>query len=93
MSVMQVRGGFPSPWQAVVPVAGRAHQFPFWTSFLQVHADVNPVRLYFREEDFTADVNYWEGYDFEGPAEILHLWLRGVGGNSTVQAVAYQRRA
>ncbi len=93
MSILQTRGGFPSPWRETVGVAGRVHQFPFYTSFLQVHADTNPVRLYFTEADFIADANYWEGFDYEGPAEIIRLWLRGVGGDSTVQAVAYQRRA
>jgi len=107
MSVLQTRGGFPHVFNATVGTAGRVHRPKKQTIALQVMAATNPVRVFFTEDDFDNDKNYievpvaalqdiamWEGpvelgEDAQGPV----IWFKGVGGNSVVTAVFYQRRA
>jgi hypothetical protein len=57
--------------------------------------------LYFNKTDFDANENYVEVIEraaatpygeWKGPVEIGQVWLRGVGGDSDVELVTFQRR-
>lgn len=106
MGLVQSRGGFPQVWQGTVGTTGAFTRPKGQTSHIQVMAVTNPVRVYFREDDFNADVNFilvpvaaaTHPWGWEGPAELgalpVHkIWFRGVGGNSDVTAVFYLRKA
>lgn len=91
------RGGIPRVFRATIDASGRAHDPRFTSKYLQVSNEGGTVlRIYFTEEDFTADANYLElaattGF-FEGPAEVQKVWFRAVVGPTNVVAVFYQRR-
>lgn len=90
----------------VAPAGGRKVRLPFYINWLKIRASGNPCRLYFTEADYLADANYvvvpepaaatpWG--QWEGPVETCagahsDLWLRGDGGVSNVELVAFQRR-
>jgi hypothetical protein len=102
MSIMESRGGAPHVFRDTIDnSAGRMHQFPFVSKHLQVRAASNPCKLYFTEEDFTADANYvvvpvastsTPNGEWVGPVEASKIWLKGSGGSSTIELVAFQRR-
>lgn len=106
MSVLTVRGGIPYVIRESIATTGRKVRLPFFISFLKIRVETNPVRLYFTEEDFNANVNYvlvqpasaiYPYGQWEGPVETCagdrsDLWLRGDGGPSAVELVAFQRR-
>lgn len=103
MSLMEGRGGVPHVFRETIDnTAGRAHKFPFAIKYLKVRAGTNPCKLYFTEADFTADANYvlvpvpgtsTPNGEWDGPVEATQVWLKGSGGNSAVELVAFQRRA
>jgi len=92
----------------VAPAGGRKIRLPFFINWLKVRASVNPCRIYFTEADFleaggtnyvvapvaAAETPYGE---WEGPVETClsgnsDIWVRGDGGSSTIELVAFQRR-
>jgi hypothetical protein len=61
-----------------------------------------PCKLYFTAADYTDDTNYvlipvaaaeTPYGEFQGPIEASEVWMKGSGGTSAVELVAYQRRA
>ena len=101
MSVLEIRGGVPRVFRASIDTTGRKHRFSFTSKWLKLRVAINPCRVYFTKEDFDAD----EGYvvvpvpsaqaphgEWEGPVEADEIWLRGDGGSSDVELVAFQRR-
>lgn len=108
MGVLTVRGGIPYVLRdAAVAVGGRKIRLPFLIHYLVIRNKGAAVaRLYFTEEDFTDDANYVEipvasavyPYgEWSGPVETASgpnsdLWMRGVGGNASLELVAFQRR-
>lgn len=101
MSVLEGRGGVPHVFTATIDTTGRIHQFPFMCKYLQIRVITNPCKLYFTEDDFNDDANYVTvpvpaadaPYgEWQGPVEASKVWLKGSGGNSVVELVAYQRR-
>lgn len=101
MSVLTVRGGVPHVFRATIDTTGRGHQLPFNTLYLKIRASNGPCRVYFTEADFVADANYVlapmpsasQPYgEWDGPVEGNYIWLRGEGGDSDVELVAFQRR-
>lgn len=90
----------------VAPAGGRKVRLPFFIYFLKIRVADNPCRLYFTEADYETDENYvlipkpaadapWG--QWEGPVETCagdrsDLWMRGDGGISNVELVAFQRR-
>lgn len=102
MSVVEVRGGWPQVFRDTITTTGRDHKFGFISKYIQIRVATSPCRVYFTEDDYTNNENYVEvpipattaPYgEWEGPAELRQVWLRGVGGSSSVELVAYQRRA
>jgi hypothetical protein len=102
MSLSSVRGGFPHVFSAqTIGTGGVRHGFPFTSNHLKVRVTTNPCLMYFTEADFTAGTNpitipvaaaatpYGE---WEGPVEAKEVWLKGSGGNTVVELVAFQRR-
>ena len=101
MSVLTTRGGVPHVLRDTFTTTGREVRFPFACLFLKVRAATAPAKLFFSEADFTAGINYvvvpitaaatpygmWEG-----PAEATKVWIKGDGGSSAVELVAFQRR-
>jgi hypothetical protein len=80
---------------------GRVHAFPFVSKYLKVRAATNPCKLYFSEADWIADANYvvvpvagtsTPNGEWEGPVEASAVWLKGSGGSSAIELVAFQRR-
>jgi len=106
MSVLTVRGGIPYVVREAITTTGRKVRVPFYMMHLKIRVDTAPCKLYFTEEDFNADVNYvlipvpsasTPYGEWEGPVETAHgtnvdLWLRGSGGSSDIELVAFQRR-
>jgi hypothetical protein len=103
MSVLTVRGGTPHVFRdsAVNNTSGRDHALPFWCLYLIIRVTGNPCKLYFTQADFDADANYvlvpiaaatTPHGEWAGPVEAEKVWLRGSGGNSGVELVAFQRR-
>lgn len=55
----------------------------------------NPIRLFFTEDDFNNDVNFWEvgvGEDFDCPIEDRCVWMKGDGGVSTLTMMVLHRK-
>lgn len=100
MSILEQRGGVPHVFRADIDTTGRKHDFRQMAKYIQVQAVTNPVRLYFSLDDYTNDVNYLavpvaaatHPWGWEGPAEVSEIWLKGDGGTSSVQLVAFLRR-
>jgi hypothetical protein len=95
MSILETRGGYPHVFRETITTGGRSHRLPFIIKYLKIKAKTNPLRLYFTEDAYTADANYVEvtvADGWEGPVEIGQLWFKGVGGDSDIELVAFQRR-
>lgn len=100
MSVLENRGGHPHVFTATIDTTGRKHRFPFTSKYVQIKAATNPCLVFFTEAHFDAGTNYITipiaaaetPHGWEGPLEAKEIWLKGSGGNSVVELVAYQRR-
>jgi len=102
MSVLEGRGGIPHVFRDTVDnTTGRFHRFPFTCKYMQIRVATFPCKVYFSEEDFVADANYvtvpvastsTPYGEWQGPVEASGIWLKGSGGSSAVELVAYQRR-
>jgi len=97
MSVLTGRGGVPRVLNETVTTTGREYTFPFTCLWLMLRTASAPIRMYFREVDFDASVNYVEiavgATYWEGPAEVSSIWLQSVGvGSATVEMIGFQRR-
>lgn len=102
MSLVEGRGGHPHIFSATVDNSdGRHHRFGFTSKYLIIRASTNPCKVYFSEADFTADENFitvpiaaaaTPNGEWRGPFEANQIWMKGSGGNSGVQLVAFQRR-
>jgi hypothetical protein len=101
MSLMQGRGGIPHIFRESVATSGWHHSFPFTCNFVIIRATSNPCKVYFSQADFDADKNYilvpvpsasTPHGEWSGPVEANGCWLKGSGGSSTVELVAFQRR-
>ena len=108
MSLLQVRGGFPRIFTADITTGGQLHHPKIQTSYLQIYTATNPVKVYFTQADFDADVNFVtvpvpaleDMPGWEGPVELGEvrdrgptIWLKGDGGTASVTVVFYQRRS
>jgi hypothetical protein len=90
----------------VAPAGGRKVKLPFYINWLKIRVSGNPCRLYFTEAHYLADTSYviipeaaaatpygeWEGPVETCPGDYSDLWMRGDGGSSNVELVAFQRR-
>jgi len=102
MSVLEIRGGFPHVRRLSADnSAGLAHPLPFTSKYLIIRVATAPCKVYFKEEDFTADANYilvpiaattTPHGEWKGPVEAEKLWFKGSGGTSAIELVAFQRR-
>ena len=91
----------------VAPAGGRKFRLPFYIHHLKIRVSGNPCFLYFTEADYLAHENYvtipvaaaatpygeWEGPVETTAGDHSDIWMRGSGGNSGVEIVAFQRRA
>jgi hypothetical protein len=72
------------------------HRFPAVSKHVQIrNSGANVLRVYFLEEDYTADANYLEVAAtsfWEGPAELERIWLRSVTGDAAIEIVSFCRR-
>lgn len=102
MSVAETRGGWPHIFRESIVVGGRQHRFPFVCKFLKMRAVTYPCRVFFTEADYDANANYIEvpvaaaetpHGEWSGPVEAHTVWLKGSGGTSVLELVAFQRRA
>lgn len=101
MSVQEGRGGYPHVFQETVGTAGRHHRFPFTTKYLKIRVATNPCLMYFTQDDYDNGTNVvtvpvpaaeTPHGEWEGPVEASQIWLKGSGGNTAVELVAFQRR-
>jgi hypothetical protein len=81
-------------------------KLPFYINWLKIRVSGNPCRLYFTEANYLADERYvvipvpdaktpygeWEGPVETCAGPYADIWLRGDGGVSSVELVAFQRR-
>lgn len=102
MTLVQGRGGIPRVRRENIDATGRKLTLPFFTNYIVArNKGAVVLRMYFLEEDFTADANYVDvpvvaatdpHGQWAGPAETNDLWFRGVGGASDLELVVFQRR-
>lgn len=101
MSLFEGRGGIPNCQRLTVTTTGRRYGFDFTTKYIKIRVLTAPCKMYFSQEDFDNDANYVlipvpaadAPYgEWEGPVEAQGVWLKGVGGSSTVEMVVFQRR-
>lgn len=90
----------------VAPAGGTKITLPFFIHFLKVRVASNDCRLYFTEADYLADQHYvlitkpaadspygeWSGPVATAAGDHADLWMRGDGGSSDVELVAFQTR-
>lgn len=95
----QTRGGIPRIRQLVVQTDGtnaRPFRFEALSMGICLKTATNPVRLFFSQEDFDNDVNYWEHAPgdgtFDKPIEEKCVWMKGVGGPATVTLMVLHRK-
>lgn len=107
MSLVQLRGGVPHVARETVSTTGRGYVLPQPIFYLKIRTTANPVRIYFTEDDFNNDENYvlvpvaaaaTPHGEWDGPVELPTLtpptiWMKGDGGNASVELVGFQRRA
>lgn len=95
------RGGVPHVFRADIDTTGRHHGWPFWSKYLIIRASGAPCKVYFTKEDFDNDENYitvpvaaaaTPHGEIQGPFETEGVHLKGDGGTSTIELVAFQRR-
>jgi hypothetical protein len=104
---MRVLGGIPHVRRATVDTTGAEVSLPSWIGYLIVrNKGANVAKLYFTQTDYTAGTNYvtipvaaatdphgeWAGPVHTDADKYGNLYLQGVGGNATVEIVAFQRR-
>lgn len=101
MSIMQGRGGHPFVFLDTIDTTGRKRFFPSIINFLKIRVTTFPCKVYFTEDDFDNDANFitvpvaaaaTPHGEWEGPAEVTGIWLKGLGGSSVVEVVGFQRR-
>lgn len=92
MSILEARGGIPRIIERDVDTTGFFWDFKGTLKHLYIETDSTPVKIYFSEEDFTADTNYLSVNEWQGPVELRGIWLKGDGATSTVKMVPYYRR-
>lgn len=102
MSVAETRGGIPYVVRAAVDATGRKFSLPFYTKYVKIRITDNPCRMYFTKEDFDAANDKYvlipiqtaatPHGEWDAPLEAGDLWLKGEGGTSNVELVAFQRR-
>jgi hypothetical protein len=100
-------GGIPHVARDSFDTTGREVKLPFFVLYLIArNQGANPARLYFTEEDYTNDANYvllpvpsaiYPYGEWRGPVETTqgkyqHVFIKGVGGATTVELVGFQRR-
>lgn len=96
---IDTRGGVPRVFRATITTSGYGtpgHRFPMVSKYVQIrNSGSNVLRIYFLEEDYTADANYVSIANatyWEGPAELERIWLRSVTGDTDIEIVSYCRR-
>lgn len=65
------------------------------TQAVKIRCATNPVRLFFTEEDFDNDTNFWEvgtSDTFELGIEDRAIWMKGNGGDSAVTLLTTLRK-
>jgi len=102
MTLLMSRGGIPDVFRDTITTTGREHNLPFNAFAIKArNKGANVVRMYFTQADFNADAKFVElpvaaaaepHGEWEGPVEAEKIFLRGVGGSSAVEVVAFQRR-
>lgn len=105
--VATVRGGVPVVRRVTADTTGRKVRLPFYLLHLKVrNAGAVPARLYFTEQDYTADENYvvvpivaastpygeWEGPVETHEGDRANLYVKGDGGSTDLEIVLFQRR-
>lgn len=101
MSLLQIRGGPPQVRRETVTTTGSIYKFEAMFTWVHISNDgANPLRVYFRQEDFDAGINYVllaargtadEPSVFAGPLEQCQVYLRTTGGNSDASITAALR--
>lgn len=93
---LQARGGIPRNKNVTIDTTGRFVQFDALSMWVHLRTATSPVRVFHNEDDFLADINYFEQAVGEPayslPIEDRGVWLKGVGGNAVVQMVVVHRK-
>jgi hypothetical protein len=90
----------------VAPLGGRKANLPFYINYLKIRVAANPCKLYFTQADYEADANYvlipipsasapygeWAGPVETAAGDRSDVWMRGSGGTTNIELVAFQRR-
>lgn len=97
--MFQPSGGFPECRQLVISTGGSIngsptgagneyHEkfiLPAVSTWVAIQTRDNPVRVYFRREDFDEDARYLRvTSSFSAPAEVRELWFRAEDGDANI---------
>ena len=91
------RGGIPRVFRVTTDAVGGQHNFLAVTKYLQISNEGGDMlRVYFTEQDYTADQNYISlaavtGF-FDGPVEAQSIWFRADTTTTDLFMVSYHRR-
>ena len=94
MSLLYTRSGIPHIFKDTITTVGRTHSFNGYSKWIKITATTNPCLVYFSEEDFDAGTSFITvdtSSPVELPLEVNNIWLKGSGGDSTVEIVAALR--
>lgn len=95
MAPIYVRGGQPyvvAQGTSNVPTTLQKWEFPQVANRLILSAATNAIRLYFSQDDATADANYYligAGVTIEWPAELGALWTKAQTGAADMTLVIF----
>lgn len=80
---IKTNGGVGRVFRPTVDATGRRYGLGGPSAHLSLHPLTNDCRLYFTEESFDADIDYWtlvSGVVFQAPIEARAIWLRSAAG-------------
>ena len=94
----QAQGGIPRIRNLVISTAGvnaQPHKFNGASTHLRIVPRINPLRIYFSQDDFDADENFiLIAVDevFSEPVEERCIFARGVGGDATTELLVIYKK-
>ncbi len=92
---IQSRGGFPVVSNPSITATGRKIPFKGVSMNIALNTSTQAVRLYFTEDDFTNDVNFWTvgaTSSLDKPIESNALWIRSPGGTAAIELMILHRK-
>ena len=92
----QSRGGIPRARRyAAIDTTGQQIRFDALSMNVCLEPTGAALRVFFSQEDFDNDLNYWEIADgelFDKPIEDRCIWVKAAAGAAAVQMLVLHRK-